>query len=59
MGTGREKGKSRKRWMGTKKKEDGKWEKKRQELGENGKKTAGKDFFESGKGKVRTGRKRD
>ena len=45
--------------MGTEKEEVGRWEKKRRALGKNGKKTAGKDVCENGKGKVRTGRKRD
>lgn len=49
MGTGRERGKSRRKWMVTEKKEDGKWEK-RQEL-ENGKRTAGKMFVKMGWGK--------
>lgn len=59
MGTGREGDGSRRKWMGTEKEEVKQWEKKRRALGENGKKTAGKDVCENGKGKVRTGRKRD
>ena len=44
--------------MDGEKKEDGKWEKNRRELEENGKKIAGKDVCENGKGRVRTGSKR-
>ena len=58
MGTGREGDGSRRKWMGTEKEEVKQWEKKRRALGENGKKTAGKDVCEKWEGKSENWKKK-